>query len=407
MLASFAVKNWTCFRDRQEFSMETVGRVGDEFAFDTGVSRHPRLHRASLVYGPNGSGKSRFVDALSFMRKFVIGSAKESQAKDPIGIKPFCFNTRSLDEPTSFEIAFIQEGILYEYGFDADTKRIWNEWLFVRPPAGRIQRWLDRHYDPTSKKYEWRFSPSFHGPREMWSKATRSNALYISTAVQLNSDALSPIVEWFRKLAVIESGRISSKYTSQYLWENPKVCTNVLDFMHKADIQATEIRVRKQVIDSGNGNTYSSLVPEFGIPAKESDSLTYLGLDEQSSGTRQIFSLAALWLDAIDRGRVVIVDEFNHSLHPHLSAFLIEQINRYDQAYDQRAQLIATTHDAALLQSRYLLDRSQIWFTDKATDQAASITPLSDYRPRKKESLLRGYLGGRYGAIPNIISPLI
>lgn len=407
MLVSFAIENWACFRDRQEFSLETIGRVEDRFAFNTGISRYPRLNRAAAIYGPNGSGKSCFVDALFFMRKFVTSSARESQAKGPVGVKPFCLDLQSHKNPTHFEIAFIQEGVVYEYGFKADAERVWDEWLFVRPPNGRIQRWLDRSYDPGLQKYKWTFGPSFQGPREMWRKATRPNALYVSTAVQFNSEALSPIIEWFRNLSVIRSGRISPLYTSQHLWENPDACSSVLDFIQKADIQADQIRVRNQEFDYGGGNISSSLIPEFGFPTEGTDSLTYLGLDEQSDGTRQIFSLAALWLDAINHGRVVVIDELNHSLHPHLSAFLIEQINHFEQTSVPCAQLIATTHDVSLLQSREVLDRNQIWFTDKGADQAASITPLSDYRPRKKESLLRGYLGGRYGAIPNVVAPPI
>ena len=74
-------------------------------------------NRVATIYGPNGSGKSRFVGALAFMKHFVIESAKATQAGDPIGVRPFRFDVRTLDKSARFEIAFIQDGTAYEFGF--------------------------------------------------------------------------------------------------------------------------------------------------------------------------------------------------------------------------------------------------------------------------------------------------
>ena len=418
MLVGFTVKNWTCFRDRQDFSMVTTGRVEDGFAFDTGVSRYPRLNRVAAIYGPNGSGKSRLVDALAFMKKFVVGSASETQAGDLIGVKPFRFDTRSLDEPTLFVIALIQENILYEYGFLADTQRIWEEWLFVRFPGGRLRRWFGRKFVAESGKYKWAFSPSFQGLHKVWRKATRPNALYVSTAVQLNSDSLSPIVEWFKNLAVVGSRGISPHSTSLKLLEESDNCARVINFLQQADIRVSDIKVQKELglfsrhlymksLSLGNDQktlpgVWDSLTAEFGLPVKGSDALAYLELDEQSDGTQRMYSLALPWLGFIDRDSVLVIDELDRSLHPHLVKFLMEFINR---PRNTQAQLVATMHDATLLQDQDVLNRNQVWFTEKDSDQAATITPLSDYRTRKKESLIRGYLGGRYGAVPNVSGP--
>ena len=117
--------------------------------------------RVATIYGPNGSGKSRFVEALAFMRDFVIESASSAQAGDPIDVEPFCFDSQSLTKPTRFEIAFIQKGTVYEYGFTVDNEKVWDEWLFARPPGGRIQRWFQRDFNPSSGKHGWTFGPSF------------------------------------------------------------------------------------------------------------------------------------------------------------------------------------------------------------------------------------------------------
>ena len=86
--------------------------------------------------------------------------------------------------------------------------------------------------------------------------------------------------------------------------------------------------------------------------------------------------------------------------------FIVNSTRKHNNIYletGQNAQLIATVHETMLLKDA--LDRNQIWFSEKDADQAATLTPASSYSPRKGESLIRGYLGGRYGAIPNVVSP--
>jgi AAA15 family ATPase/GTPase len=67
------------------------------------------------------------------------------------------------------------------------------------------------------------------------------------------------------------------------------------------------------------------------------------------------------------------------------------------------AQILFTTHDTNLLGTITgdpPLRRDQIWFAEKNDKGATKIYPLTDYKPRKLENLERGYLQGRYGAIP-------
>ena len=415
MLVSFNVENWTCFRDRQQFSMEATGRTPDELAFDTNVNRYPRLNRVSAIYGPNGSGKSRFVDALAFARRLVLESAQGAQAGDSIDTRPFLFDIETRTEPCRFDFVFIEGGVAYEYSFAVDSERIRGEWLCVRQPGGRRRRWLIREYHPHTKAYSWVFGGSFRGARSTWQEATRENALFVSTAVQLNSTSLRPIVNWFRNLAIVGPGGVSPDFTSISLQEEPEFQTRLVQFLKQADILVSEIRVQEQEIDPDEIRPYLPAkileniedlegakirMPEFGLPVKGGDDLAYLELDEQSDGTQRVYSFAGPWLDVVDRSRVVVVDELDRSLHPHLVQFLIRFINRPRAASRNRAQLVATVHDTLLLEDA--LDRTQVWFTEKGLDQAATLTPLSSYRPRKNESLRRGYLGGRYGAIPNV-----
>lgn len=90
------------------------------------------------------------------------------------------------------------------------------------------------------------------------------------------------------------------------------------------------------------------------------------------------------------------------SLHPLLALAVVRLFND-PQTNPHNAQILFATHDTNLLgtvSGAPALRRDQIWLTEKDQDGATVVYPLTDYKPRKAENLERGYLQGRYGAIP-------
>ena len=61
------------------------------------------------------------------------------------------------------------------------------------------------------------------------------------------------------------------------------------------------------------------------------------------------------------------------------------------------SQLIFTTHESNLLDLD-LIRADEVWFVEKDAAGASHLTSLAEYKPR--EDIRRGYLLGRYGAIP-------
>lgn len=117
---------------------------------------------------------------------------------------------------------------------------------------------------------------------------------------------------------------------------------------------------------------------------------------EESAGTNRFVALTALWLNAINNGQLLVIDELDTKLHPALTRFLIKAIHNASSA-----QLIFTTHDSSLLDAK-CLRRDQIWFTEKDAAGATNLFSLWDFDVRKDENFRNGYLKGRYGAIPFI-----
>jgi AAA15 family ATPase/GTPase len=125
----------------------------------------------------------------------------------------------------------------------------------------------------------------------------------------------------------------------------------------------------------------------------------------ESLGTRRYFQLAGPWLDILENGYIACIDELETSMHPLmvrelLRLFFSEKENK------KGAQILFTTHNPLLLDAT-LIRRDQIWFTEKDTEGEAHLYPLTDFSPRKGESLVRGYLSGRYGAVPFVPDGLL
>ena len=417
MLIEFSVKNYRSFWETQTLSM-AAGATKDlqeENSFPSPIEGLPRLLRSSVVYGANGSGKSNFIKALDFMQEFVLTSSRESQEGEKITYNPFLLHPESDSCASEFEVVFIQEGIRYQYGFAVTQERVTQEWLFAYP-GSRSQRWFERVYNSETGEEEWYFGPKFSGQKKIWQENTRSNALFLSTAVQLNSEQLKPVFTWFKWLVVIRHGEDLDPGFTVKSCENGSGSIDIIKLLKSAGIEVDGIEIREEKLD---GFSFRSDVPDeikrmvqkelqgktvkevfFQHHIKETGRKCMFPLEEESDGTQKLFAYAAPWLDILNNGRVLIVDELDNSFHPHLVRFLLTLIHD-SESNKQNGQLIFSTHDTSILDAK-ILRRDQIWFTEKDGAQATQLYPLSDFHPRKQEALEKGYLQGRFGALPYI-----
>jgi len=126
-------------------------------------------------------------------------------------------------------------------------------------------------------------------------------------------------------------------------------------------------------------------------------------ISEESLGTQVIFSFIPVIRDVLDNGKVLLIDEFDKSLHPYIVKYIVELFNDPD-LNKNNAQLIFNTHDTNLLDLE-LLRRDQIWFTEKnPKDGESTLYSLDDFSIRKSENVEKGYLLGRYGAVPFLVN---
>lgn len=412
MLIEFRVKNFRSLRDEQVLSLVASkdSSLRETNTVETGIAAAPTLLRSAVIYGANASGKSNLIKALQYMRGVVIESAALIQPGQTFGVQPFRLDTESEGEPTEFEVTFLLDGVRYQYGFAMTSQRIVSEHLLVYK-AFKPQRWFLRHFDASNGKESYEFGPGLKGPKNLWEGATRPNALFLSMAVQLNSDTLRPIFDWFlNQLVVVNEITPLTPQVSVQMLRQQEQRRTMCDFLTAADISIADIDV---VTQKKLGQVvHFDLVAgksEVGSEEIEENQLRFhhvtekgravFDLADESNGTRNLLFLAGPVLDILEKGLTLVIDELDTSLHTLLVRELVRLFHR-PSINVAGAQLIFTTHDTALLDAFGLFRRDQVWFVEKKKDQSSELYGLQDFSPRKTEALERGYLQGRYGSIP-------
>lgn len=419
MLIEFRAANYRSINESQTLSL--VAGSGKERlkenTFESGLPGFPRLLRSAVIYGANAAGKTNLLRALQYMQSLVINSATLQEGARIVHT-PFKLSKAASEKPSEFEAVFADEkGVRYEYGFSVDAERFHKEWL-IAYPHGRPQNWFERTYRSKKKEYEWRFSTKLKGSPRVWRDATRGNALFLSTAIQLNSEQLRPVFQWFQKKLVLIFGneiglpQLNPQLTYQLL-EQSDGKQKLLRFVQAADLGIDDLAIQKVPLTANvmaEGNLAHEPQPASLGPTliritsfhKVGDTRISVPLDfgEESKGTRIFVHSAGAWLNVLNNGEVILYDELDTSLHPLMTRFLIRLFHG-KTTNPHNAQLIFTTHDTSLLDSD-LFRRDQVWFIEKDDKGGSQVYPLTDFSPRKDEALERGYLRGRYGALPFI-----
>lgn len=397
MLIQFTVGNYRSIREEQTLSMV----AGNDGALPENlipvVSLKWPLLRQVAIYGPNAAGKSNVLRAIETLRVMVEESAG-LQAGQPLSwLQPHCLDKVTEQQPVTFTLIFQLDGVRHQYDVEATTQRIVHEELTVWP-QGRPQRWFSRTVDAESQQEKWSFGSHFKGDRHqrhLWQTSTRSNALFLSTAVQLNNDQLKSLFHWItEKLIVVLPGTTLNIRQ----WKNLSISLDRLASIEGHEQMLSVLRAADVGIDR-----LFLKENKVGTVHKRADgSEVQFDFADESDGTRKLFEFAGVWLLALETGATLLVDEIDRSLHSLLARMLVKLFRSHNNPHN--AQLVFTTHDTTLLDTD-LLRRDQIWFVEKNKQGATQLFSLLEFSPRKNEAVERGYLVGRYGAIPFVSEP--
>lgn len=399
MLISFSVGNFRSFKETQTLDLRcgAINELRESNTFETPTKE--RLLKAAAVYGANGSGKSNLIKALEFMDFFILGTPKACQEDGKINVQPFMLDSEHENEPSLFEIEFVQEKIKYRYGFEVTKDEVVSEWLFYVPKIRETNLF-------TRRKEELDISSKFP-EGQAWLAATkksklnvRKSALFLTTLSQLFGDGLvGEMLRWFRNLAVISNfdDKVLLLFTLEYASVGKKGATDFLESLLK-ELDVGIERVNIDVEKTGDLE-YKCAVRSFHnfLDKGKQKGKSFDFFEHESDGTKKIFAWGGFLAHAFYDNAVLVVDEFDTKLHPLLTAKLLSV---YQASTTGNSQLIFSTHDTNLLNPE-LLRRDQIWFTEKDKDQATKLYSLLEFKGvRSSEPFEKNYIQGKYGAIP-------
>lgn len=417
MLLRFGFSNHRSFRDPVEVSFAASALKDLPHARPSSPAVKHGLLPVMAIYGANASGKSNVLRALRAMVAHIRSSHTRLEPGAPIPRHPFKLDDEALASPTRFDCDLLLDGVRYHYGFSFSDVAFEEEWLYAWP-NGHKQLWFHRS---GADREAWYFGPSLKGQRARIAEFTRNNSLFLSTAAQNNHPALGRLYGYFTRSVQLWDGFPMDAPTmwSESMVHQPEQYARVLALLRQADLGIESFRVEDRqdwIVDTieelQGGSSTQELAEQLrerlsreGSPKQlvlghtgAGERVQWLEPQEESDGTHALLNILHMLLPVLQHGHLLVIDELDRSLHPHLVQAVLSLFTGAD-SNPKGAQLLFTTHDADTLS---VLRRDEVVVVEKSRDGVSQLRPLSDFHARKGDDLRRNYLDGRYGGVPRL-----
>ena len=414
MLLRFSFSNHLSINETQEVSL-VASSLSDspDSLIDIPKNQENKCLSSLVLYGANAAGKSNVISALKRMQREVKTSFNFRPPNAGINRSVFALDPKCKKKPTTFEVDFIVEGVRYQYGYKCNDKQYLEEWLYSFP-NGRSTKLFDRN------KQVIDFGRNLRGRNKTISDLTRENSLFLSAAIQNNHELLTKVGSFFNNIYDDTQIAVDGMIASQHLADDgldqraidilSQLGTGVSCFEIDEQKVPEEVLEFRQNIVAAFQNSFDDFPnpKDAEFPTKQkfvklghtdsSGKNVFFEFQRESAGTRRLLMILGPIFKALDKGGLILIDEFDASLHTKACELILSLFNN-KTTNPKGAQLIVTTHDTNLLRSKYLR-RDQVWFAEKDEIGATHIYPLTDISVQKSANLERGYLQGRFGAVP-------
>ena len=413
MLVYFGVSNFRCFKDKAILDMRKTATKGFSYNY------HDDLLKSAVLYGANASGKSAFLSAIRALDFLVTHSADFKPNKEIPFYKPFLLDLDYQQQPVAFEIAFISRHVKYLYSLKFSATQIELEELYCY--KGNAKALLFSRQANTPIK----FGDYYKGAQKVIEKMLLPNQLFLSKAALNNVESLMDAYHFFGD--VLQAVPVMNDETADSLKDfyagrlahdkDDGAFTKRFNALIAAlDTGIEEVSVEE--MDWGKvdfpeampDRVLGHIKEKFRYDIRTAHSLYQAGkrvgthnfaLKEESTGTKSLFALAGIIIEALDNAAVLVIDELEKNMHPMITKFLI-QLFHNPTLNKRNAQLLFATHDISQLSSE-VFRRDQVWFTEKDDLGASTLFRGSDMEGvRINTPLDKWYIAGRFGATPLI-----
>lgn len=421
MLLEFRFENFRSFKEAATLSMLPVNsykeREENVYGVDIPGTGASGVLTAAAIYGGNASGKTNLLRAVHFSRNIVLGIEHPARLARP---QRFVGSA----EPSHFGYTFYSGGTRFEYDFSLDDAGVVEEELRIRPKAERLVFRRKRLGDGS---YEIKQGSMYSGVKARL-RGYADGGLILGLLASYGIEPCVAAMDWFRQGLVVanrEQPTPDAAIIEKLASLDHEKFERVIRAISSADLGIVGVQLdvddmseAEKVAQRESADKLAAVLEALtgqrpsGVETPDKKATLQFrhviggrgvgfGLDDESLGTMTMLDLAVDFIDAIDSGRTLFVDEVERSLHPVLLESLVGLFS--DQSLNDRgAQLVFTTHDLSFLRNGSLR-RDQIWFVEKGAETGVSeVYPLSCFSPRKDESLMSRYLHGAYGAVPYV-----
>lgn len=438
MLIRIVATNFKSYKDETEFNMLPSSSVRRKDWHVHKAAIGVNTLRTAVVYGANGAGKSCLIKALGRLQDMVVrGCLPPSSSRDA--------NKYSSPElPVSLEVEFGTSKGQYSYGVSYNSNICVEEWLYST--VGSPVCIFERKYSDTVAKSHIKLATEkgYEAKNELLTtlledNLLKKNELLLSKHDVIKNAQVTDAYMWIVSQLHIIYPETHSTSIFDDRYSNPTFKSQSERLMDALDLGISELTLIDEDIESFKQSI--SEWPELAqgidkivkrlskLPDGEQTAMIETGtftvsirrennkyfvrrvksvhkvngilydfeLKEESDGTQRIFDFVPMLQEVKSKDDTYVIDEIDRSLHPALVRALVSRIV---SDTNMKGQLIFTTHDAGLLDGK-LFRNDEIWFAEKDRDsQATHLYTLDEFKPRADLDIAKGYLNGRFGAIP-------
>lgn len=408
MLLQFQCKNHRSIKDEIIFSMLASSDDSHEEKLIKNLREGNYISRCASLYGANGSGKTSIISAISYMKQLVVSSNSYQNESEMVRLP----HKLAVDSPTKYSINFEKNGIVYQYSFEYDNKEIIAESLYYWP-NGKKAMIFERTSEIVNNEPTFKFSADFKKIGENCRGRLKPFKLLLSVAfTETNIEYVAKTFNFFQNdLVILFSNEPNNwlQYSIDVLKKDTELRKIFLGFLHSIGSDILDLSLDTQIRTFSEKellNFPPDVRPAFTNQKVRLDILNLkykdfdININDESEGIKKLFAMVCPLIDIIRNNKIFFCDEIENSLH---SSIVLEIIRRFFNNEKSTAQLIFATHNTEILDLN-IMRRDQIWFTElEKTDRKTDLYSLSDIKNvRKDEAVQKGYIAGKYGAIPMI-----
>ncbi len=435
MLIRFVVENLFSFGERAEYNMLPAPKLRTLKHHKYKV-KDINLLKMGAIYGANAAGKSNLIKALSILQEIVV---KNSSTKI-VDTNKFKFFNGETHHPQIFTIEFIAQEIPYYYSIEIKDGTVTTEELYLsglgrnsdklifmrsETDDGNITLKFDEEFekDKKSKLLKSILVEEFISPDKLAIKiiANRENPnlKLCKTAFNWFKFGLNIIMPNAKPTFLLDKIEIDKSFSSFLIKTLNTFSLGIINITSEKmkftdlDLPAELTAVNSLVknIRDNPMKLYDARGDEFEISLENQELFVkrlkiehqggknksiYFYPSEESDGTLRLFDFVPAFSDVLNTQNIYFIDEIERSIHP---ALIKELVRKFSLDKNTQGQLIFTTHESNLL-DQDIFRQDEIWFAEKNCDGMTDLYSLSDFKEHHTIDIRKGYLNGRYGAIP-------